>query len=196
MMKIKPKQFSYKKVKGLNFPDGTQTGFIAQEIKVIIPGIVNENGLPLPNLTNAPDSVETQNIFEKYLTVDYTALIPYIVRAIQDQQEIIQQQSSLIKTLIEKDSTTTITNASTNDIPQIIKLFPNPAQNQLDIECFTNGQIGTINMYNKDGKVYKSFTIESKSSTISLESFENGLYIVTLLVNGTTFDIKRFIVSK
>lgn len=196
IMKIKPMKFSYKKIDGLNFPMGDQVGFIAQDIKEIIPTLVNSNGLPLPNLTNETDSIKTENRFEKYLTVDYVGLIPYIVKSIQDQQQIIQQQSTLIQALIEKDSIASVTNAISGNIPHIVKLFPNPAQNNLHLELFTNKQPSVIIIYNDSGKIYKSITTDESTLQVSLDNFENGIYLISLSISGTVLDIKRFIVSK
>ncbi len=191
IMKIKPKTFSYKKIDNLNLPFGNQAGFIAQDIKELLPDLVNELGLRLPNVG---DSVKTE--IEKYMHLDYIGLIPYIVKSIQDQQLIIEKQNDLIKTILLKDSITSGTSLTSAKVPHIIKLYPNPAQTQLDIECFTNNQTGTIYIYDKDGKIHKSFVIEGNSATISLESFENGVYIVALFINGTAFDTKRFVVAK
>ena len=81
-------------------------------------------------------------------------------------------------------------------MPHIIKLFPNPAQNRLSIECYINGQPGNIIIFDKNGRIYRNLSIGDGMVDISLESLEDGLYLLALQVNGTTFDIKRFIVSK
>lgn len=108
---------------------------------VLIPDLVNHNGLPLPNKTVEPDSISLEARFEKYLTLDYIGLIPYIVKSIQDQQVIIEKQSGLIKTILLKDSIESTANLTQAKVPHIVKLYPNPAQTQPDIECFTNGLI-------------------------------------------------------
>ena len=95
-----------------------------------------------------------------------------------------------------KDSENSISNLASNHIPHIISLFPNPAQNQLSIECYTNDQAGNIVIFDKEGRIYTSLSIVGSIVNISLESFEDGLYLLALQINGTTFDIKRFIVSK
>jgi hypothetical protein len=59
-------------------------GFIAQEVKKIFPGLI--------------DQVEE----EGYLTMTYTALIVPIVKAMQEQQEIIDQQGKDIQALINR----------------------------------------------------------------------------------------------
>ncbi len=195
IMKMRPKQYTYKKFEGLNFPAGDQAGLIAQDIEELLPNLVNHNGLPLPDSPNVSDSISNESTPEKYLTLNYIGLIPYIVKSIQEQQEIIEKQNSLIQAILLKDTVSSST-ALTKDIPHIVKLYPNPAQTQLDIECFTNGLVATIYIYNKEGKVYKSLTLDNTSTAISLETFESGIYIVALFINGTAFDVKRFMVFK
>jgi len=194
ILKLKPVQFLYKKIDGINLPDGQRAGFIAQDIEALIPSLVNHNGIPLPNLLN--DSTNIENKSEKYLTDDYIGLTPYIIKSIQDQQLILDKQNLLIESMLAKDSVNSISNLASNHVPHIIKLFPNPAQNQLNIECYTNDQPSNIVVYNKDGKIYRSLPVSGSMLNISLESFEDGLYLLALNVNGITFDIKRFIVSK
>ena len=68
-----------------NSPNGDPVGgFIAQDVKQIFPGLI--------------DQVEE----EGYLTMTYTALIVPIVKAIQDQQEIIDQQGKDIQALMNR----------------------------------------------------------------------------------------------
>ena len=195
-MKIRPKEFTFKKIPGLNLPSGSHVGFLAQDLQELLPNLVSQSGLPLPNKIATSDSISTETRFEKYLTLNYTELIPHIVKSIQEQQLVIEKQNSLIKSILVKDSISSTTNLTLAKVPHIVKLYPNPTQSQFDIECFTNGQPATIYIYNKEGKAINSFTISDASSSISLESFENGVYIVALFVNGTCFDTKRFIVSK
>ena len=131
VMKIKPKEFSFKKITGLNLPSGNQVGFLAQDMKELLPNLVNQNGLPLPNLTNESDSISTETK-EKYLTLNYIGLIPYIIKSIQDQQLTIEKQSALLKSILLEDSITSTTNLTLAKVPHIVKLYPNPAQNQLN----------------------------------------------------------------
>jgi len=190
--KMKPKQYSFKKLGGFNFPVGERAGFLAQDMQELLPHLVGTGGLPL--IRDAKDSIGTQDESEKYLMMDYVGLIPYIIKSIQEQQVIIEKQSFLIESLLLKDSLSSPTLAK--DIPRIIKLYPNPASSQLDVEWFANGKPATISIYDKDGTTYWSFKADNTSATISLESFKNGVYIVALFINGAALDIKRFIVSK
>ncbi|WP_299216149.1 tail fiber domain-containing protein [uncultured Aquimarina sp.] len=70
----------------MKFADGTQYGVIAQEIEKTFPNLVttNDNG---------------------YKSVNYTGLIPVLVEALKEQQQLIQQQQSEITELKAEVST-------------------------------------------------------------------------------------------
>lgn len=67
----------------MGFPDVSQTGFIAQEIEAVLPGIVftDNNG---------------------YKAVDYPKLIPVLTEAIKAQQKEIEELKQLVKQLLNK----------------------------------------------------------------------------------------------
>ena len=67
-----------------NTPDLTHTGFVAQELEKIIPSIVTKGGKN-PN-TNP-------------WTVNQSGLIPYMVKAIQEQQKLIENLQKQIDQL-------------------------------------------------------------------------------------------------
>jgi hypothetical protein len=85
VLKLQPKSYYWKnreqKQKSL--------GLIAQEVQPIINEIVT-----------------AQDDEEKTLGVSYTELIPVLIKAIQEQQEIIESQDNEIKTLTAKQKTT------------------------------------------------------------------------------------------
>jgi len=75
LMKIKIKDFTWKS------SGETDTGVIAQELHEI-----------LPKSTYAPKK-------DEHWTVDYTSLVPYLIKSIQDQQKMIEDLQQEIKTL-------------------------------------------------------------------------------------------------
>lgn len=75
-------------------PSATQLGLIAQQVQNIFPELVSEG----PSSTiNLPDG-STQTITNT-LGLDYTGLIPSLIKAIQQQQEQIQNQQQAINEL-------------------------------------------------------------------------------------------------
>lgn len=90
VMNLRPLIYTQKVPKGMReshgFVDGETVesfGFIAQDIQKIIPELVS-----------------TPEESDKYLTVSYGKLTPILVKAIQDQQKIIEGQQSVIDELI------------------------------------------------------------------------------------------------
>jgi hypothetical protein len=81
-MKLKP--VSYEKKNSLSSSDYSvkENGFIAQELQKVMPTLVLEG---------------TDK--DKLLSVNYTAIIPVLTKAIQEQQKAIQDQHANIKSL-------------------------------------------------------------------------------------------------
>lgn len=91
VMRLQPKYYNLKtnEFKSMNFPDGKQIGFIAQEVKDVIPELVSR-------------SVHPNNMGEdpiEYNAVNYIGLIPVLTRAIQEQQAQIEALRKEIENL-------------------------------------------------------------------------------------------------
>ncbi len=73
VMELKPSMYHYKN----NLSGGKELGLIAQDLQETVPEVVNQSG--------------------EYLSVDYAALVPVLIQAIQDQQQIIESQKATIE---------------------------------------------------------------------------------------------------
>tara|TARA_R110002051_G_C8739639_1_gene498878 strand:- start:154 stop:930 length:777 start_codon:yes stop_codon:yes gene_type:complete len=78
-----------------------------------------------------------------------------------------------------------------------IKVYPNPATDYLTVELFNqeidkNSDIRAI-IYTSSGKEIKSIKIISSSTTINVEDFEPGMYIVEINIDGKTESHKIYI---
>jgi hypothetical protein len=80
IMRLKPCTYELKveEFKKYNPPAGIHYGFIAQELQKVVPEIVKENN-------------------DGYLTVDYSGLIPILVKGLKEQQEEIDQLKAILK---------------------------------------------------------------------------------------------------
>jgi hypothetical protein len=83
---MKTEEFPY-----MNFANGRQFGFIAQEIETVLPALV-EKGVH-------PGATKEDKVME-YKGVNYIGLIPVLVKAIQEQQAIIVKQQKQIDELM------------------------------------------------------------------------------------------------
>ena len=91
LLKVEVKSYNYntKKLAHMNLPKGNQTGFIAEEIKILYPELVKK--AVQPEGQNGAAEIE----FE---AVNYVGLVPHLVKGIQEQQDIIDQQNLKIDT--------------------------------------------------------------------------------------------------
>ena len=90
----KPKLEDIKKLKVKNFnligDDLKQIGLIAQEVEEVFPGLVNEDKEP---------DIEGGEKGGVYKSVKYSVLVPILIKAMQEQQEIIDDLKSRIEQL-------------------------------------------------------------------------------------------------
>ena len=92
IMKLRPVTYEMKteEYPFMNFEKGTQIGFIAQEMESIFPSLVVSGAHPGEN-ENDP--------FIEYKGINYIGLTPILVKAIQEQQNIIEEQNEKIESL-------------------------------------------------------------------------------------------------
>jgi hypothetical protein len=88
ILKLKPVFYNYK---GDEDTQALRAGFIAQEVQQVYPDIINESNM---------DSGDIKNL----LGLDMTNLVPYLVKAIQDLNKKVEEQSLIINQLILKNS--------------------------------------------------------------------------------------------
>ena len=91
IMELEPKSFSFKEeFYEYGVPREERMGFIAQEIKAILPGLIMEKDVPGP-VGEKGVYRKKRNDMEGYLSMEYTGLIPILTKAIQDQQSQIEE---------------------------------------------------------------------------------------------------------
>jgi flagellar biosynthesis chaperone FliJ len=87
-MQLEPKEYEYKRDEypGMHFSQGKQFGFIAQDMEKVFPELSTNKKKILDPTQKSPDKVVSG-----YYTVNYIGLIPVLVKAIQEQQQHIEQ---------------------------------------------------------------------------------------------------------
>jgi hypothetical protein len=162
-------------------------GFIAQEVYNVLPEVVIYD-----------DSTDVYGI-------DYSKVVPVLVNAIKEQQAQIDSLKQLIimssGTLKSTELTTNIENSrNSSDKPYLEQNSPNPFSNTTTINYYIpkNNQKAAIYVYDMQGLQKKVYTITEKGkSDIIINSFElnAGMYLYTLIVDGTEVDTKRMILT-
>jgi hypothetical protein len=176
---------------------GMHAGFIAQEVDTVIPHIVKTSSTGLKSLA-------------------YTEIIPYLVKAMQEQQRHIEVQDSLIQVLTQNiqsccsNTSVRSTGVSGNNINQLnIELsdkdvivlnqnVPNPFAEQTTITYNVPDQYGFAQIIFKtnDGKIIKAVDITKKGKgllNVFANDLSHGLYMYTLIVDGKVIDTKKMV---
>lgn len=79
----------------MNLPEGEQHGFVADEVAAVMPELVKRSFQPYDEpLSNTP---EGQGI--EFDAVNYTGMIPVLVSAIQEQQQLIEDLRAEVEAL-------------------------------------------------------------------------------------------------
>jgi hypothetical protein len=106
VMALRPKTYEMKVEEfkeRIHLAEGGQYGLIAEEVEAVLPELVLPVSAPPESAAaDAPKraGVETQGL--SYKSVNYTALIPILVTAVQEQQKLIQAQQARIEALEAK----------------------------------------------------------------------------------------------
>ena len=168
-------------------------GFIAQELKEVFPDLVH---------------TEPTTGYYSINTID---IIPVLVKAIQEQQQIIEQLKENID-IIEKNccnktenlkSGTIETNVINSDLVEA-KLFqntPNPFSEKTEIKCYipANTSNSKLYVFNMEGSQVDEFQINgtgTKLVSISANQLKPGMYLYSLVLDGKEIDTKKMILTK
>ena len=155
-------------------------------------------------LTLFPEVVAYDSATDVY-GVKYTEMIPVIVAAIKEQQKIIEDQNRVIQDLqnvLNGSKKAAEINSNLDDnIAYILQNRPNPFDQTTEIEYFLpeETQNAIIYLFNMEGNILESVPLTSLGhSSIEIDGgrLQAGMYIYSLIVNGTEIDSKRMILTK
>ncbi|MFK8103060.1 MAG: tail fiber domain-containing protein [Saprospiraceae bacterium] len=105
--RLSPKTYAFKSNLSISLPKGKQYGLIAQDLENVLPALVKDTQHPTPiTVKNVAQENSTEEDLEdvlggstSYKSVNYQALIPVLISAIQEQQAQIELQGKEIELL-------------------------------------------------------------------------------------------------
>ncbi|MFH0757023.1 MAG: tail fiber domain-containing protein [Bacteroidota bacterium] len=163
-------------------------GVIAQELKEVLPDLVTFN-----------DEAELY-------AVNYVGLIPILIEAIKEQQEMIQTLQGEVQTLKNESNLKSLHIATNNDEYDYIagsalkQNSPNPFDESTEIFFYIseNTQSAAINIYNMSGTQLKSIELNQRGEgniLINGSELDPGMYMYAMIANGKVVDIKQMILT-
>jgi hypothetical protein len=171
-------KYSNERAKERNFPTGESIGFMAQNVREVLPQLVHEDS-------------------DGFLTVDYQSVIPLLVEALKELDNKISKVQELYLANLpnEKNRNPLFKDAFIN------QNSPNPLTNLSIVEYFLpyEASSGMVGIYDFHGNLIKSHQIQTKGKgtlEFSTEGMQPGMYFYTLIVDGTNVETRRLVVSK
>jgi hypothetical protein len=202
----------------MNFKQGQQYGFIAQEVETVLPELV---GTAINPAIIDSSGNEISQAFQ-FKTLNYMAIIPILTKAIQEQNAIISHQDSMINELnnrlnnlencinslnlcnqnqpTQMAQPTTGQTISLNTVQSIVlnQNVPNPFAEQtvITFSLPENIQKANILFYDSNGKMINNVDIKERGNS-QLNVFANdlstGIYTYTLVADGQIVATKKMV---
>lgn len=152
----------------------TQYGFLAQEVEDVIPNAVKTDA-------------------DGHKMVNYTAIIPMLVQAVQELQATVEKQAQQIEQLSNGKGLCMV--SDTNN--KILSCSPNPTNGAVTISTQLDSDVSNAKIFISSlaGNREKVLTVSPQCLTVTtnISSLNEGVYIVSLFVNGKLVDYQRLI---
>lgn len=167
----------------------TSYGLLSQEVEEILPTIVDTSkGIKLLN---------------------YTALIPFLIESVKEQQVQIEELTSMVaiqeEEILQLKSNTILSgdNQAFNksEVPILFDCSPNPFNDKTIIKCIipeSTREQSKIIICDLQGKQLKSVSLQTNCENqieIDKTDLYSGIFIYTLVVGNKIIDSKRMIVN-
>lgn len=200
ILKLHGKSFEYNRENfpEKNFDSRVAFGFIAQELKDVLPELVKEDN-------------------KGFLSVNYTGIIPYLIEALKEEHAHVESQEIVIKELshkindfqsqltycckTEKGKLADTDNFITGSESKLFQNIPNPFKEGTTIEYYIapgagESQIFIFDMQGNLLLTYSDLNPGSGTLRIAGNNLNAGMFMYSLVVDGTEVNSKRMILTK
>ncbi|HVX26975.1 MAG TPA: tail fiber domain-containing protein, partial [Parafilimonas sp.] len=214
---LHPKTYNFRNdgnYKLMNLPTGTHYGLIAQDVEKVLPNIVKdskfETGMSKPPTPRDGNSKESGTNTQKptssetidFKAVNYTELIPLLIKGMQEQQQEIDALKQQVATLTgNTSSAASSAQVATLTSAALFQNAPNPYKNNTTIQYnlpakFSSAQIVVTD---NSGKTLKQINISGAgkgSININASTLAAGTYNYSLMIDGRLIDTKQMVLTK
>jgi hypothetical protein len=201
---LHPKQYQFRQdgnYKLMNLPQGQHYGLIAQDVEKVLPNLVKDSKFETPR-----KPVTSENDVQKSETIDfkalnYTELIPVLIKAIQEQQQQIDELNQKVETLTADKNSSSLNSSVVNVSGAYLQQnTPNPFNQNTTIHCYvpSSSKQAQLGIYTMNGKLLRSYTLSNGMNDVTLNAgtLSSGQYVYSLLIDGKKLDSKNMIMTK
>jgi hypothetical protein len=224
--KLQPKYYEFKtdaQYTALHLPTGMHYGLIAQDVEQLLPNLVHTEKINLPERTETIKPKSTTDGKDENLSkatavkkesmevkaLNYTELIPVMIKAMQEQQQQIGQLKDENNDLIDRlkkledivAKNGLIGNGYSLDAASLEQNTPNPFNNTTIIRYHLSQAAGSAKMVITDmnGKTIKTISLtrgDNGQLTLNSGALAPGSYNYTLWIDGKQVDNKKMVITK
>lgn len=204
---LRPKVYRFKddgNYKLMNLPKGDRYGLIAEEVEKVLPGLVKQT--KFETTTDADKLNGKQSAAVNFKALNYTELIPVLIKGMQEQQAVIDRQQQQIDELKQLIATVVASNASEAKTGEaingayLIQNMPNPFTESTIVKCYVPSSVkqAQLALYDMKGNAIKSYKLSGgmNNITINTAGLSSGQYTYALLVDGKKIDAKNMLITK
>lgn len=206
--KIHPRSYSFRRDGlgvGLTSNPGTHYGVLAQELEKVLPSLVKETQMD-PNLsipagamekssTSNGETATPQNLpSETILAVNYTELIPILVKAMQEQQDQIEKLQEQLNRLSDRQSADAVLTSVV-----LGQNYPNPARSTTIIHYQIPAGTGNaqLTVYDNAGKNLRSFPLSGSGQlNLDVSTLSAGIYTYSVSIHNKPIVTRQMSVVK
>ncbi|PSR53060.1 hypothetical protein AHMF7605_05730 [Adhaeribacter arboris] len=221
---LHPKKYQYRQdgaYKLLKLPTEEQYGLLAQEVEKVLPGLVKNTKFDtaleaLPSKVDAKGNIVRQPQIKseiiEFKALNYTGLIPILVKAVQEQEEKITLQDQQIEKLTAQvnqllgarslpGNTGSAQKSADTNLAVLTQNAPNPFTQTTSIHYYVPQKAGSavIEITDFNGKIVKTYPVAANGNgQLQIEGgqFTPGIYYYSLLVENERVDTKKMVLHK
>ena len=220
LCRLKPRTFNYNtNIAGMNLPTGTHYGLIAQDVQTVLPNIVKT--IVQPAVKDTSGKIIDSSV--SFKAVNYTEIVPILVKAYQEQKTTIDSLRNMLTSL--QSCITSLCDSSHDrkafhePTPQggglagatidvilsnsavLYQNTPNPFSSGTKINYYLpEGTVGAlIVFYDMYGNKMKEVQLQQTGMgtlNITPDNLSNGMYSYSLIINGQLVDTKKMVLQK
>lgn len=219
IMQIRPVTFHYNGKAGLKNMTREHVGIIAQDVQKVAPYMVEnftheevQYVVDEGNKGATPDAIRYKKagtIKEEYLSVDPNAFTYMLINAVQEQQDIIQNQNDRISKLEELVESIALSkdvlNSSETTLVMVDKAelrqnTPNPFNGSTSIEYVipTEATSAQMKIYSQRGQLLRTVDIQhigQGSLEVNADNLPSGTYSYHLIIDGKQVSANKMVLQ-